>query len=179
MKLLALYAIRFYQRFISPRKGFCCAYASVTGHPSCSALGYRAIRRWGVWRGIGVLDLRLAKCGVAFRRHVQGPLARGARGALGRQGGFADCSCDGPSACELPCDSASGCNLPHLPASCDGASSCEMPSFPNACDSLQVLDCCDCDWRRRKQQDEQYVVIPVRGNVSKHARQAGPSGRSL
>jgi putative component of membrane protein insertase Oxa1/YidC/SpoIIIJ protein YidD len=59
MKTLVFGAIRFCQRALSPHKGFCCADAAVNGHGSCTALCYRAIRRYGVWRGIAVLDKRL------------------------------------------------------------------------------------------------------------------------
>ncbi len=68
MQRLALAAIRFYQRRISPHKGFCCAYRVHTGGASCSTLGYRAIRRFGIWRGLTLLRRRLAKCGVASQR---------------------------------------------------------------------------------------------------------------
>ncbi|MFP5394003.1 MAG: membrane protein insertion efficiency factor YidD, partial [Gammaproteobacteria bacterium] len=59
MKLLALGAIRLYQKFLSPHKGFCCAYAAVSGRASCSVLGYRVIRRHGIWNGLALLDRRL------------------------------------------------------------------------------------------------------------------------
>lgn len=111
MTALALWAIRFYQRVISPRKGFRCAYAAYTGNASCSALGYRAIRRHGLAGGITLLNRRLHKCGVAHERY------RPAMGALlARQAGFcdldcgivdlADLACNGPAncACDLPCD---------------------------------------------------------------------------
>lgn len=159
MKSLALNAIRFYQRFISPHKGFSCAYASVSGHGSCSALGYRAIRRYGVWQGIALLDQRLKKCGVAYRRHCRPIL----KGPLTRQAGFLDCACDMPSSCDLPCDGVSGCHMPHFPDSCD-----EMMRH---CGDAVSCPGCDCDWRRRKQTDDEYVDIPVRGHTADRARQ--------
>lgn len=133
MKNIVLSAIRFYQRSLSPHKGFCCAYAAYSGHASCSVLGYRAIRRLGVWHGMSVLNRRLEKCGIAHRR--QRP------GKLGRQAGFLDCSCD------LPCG-------------------CDLPSGTDVCKSVSDCGSCDCDWRRRRSRDDdQYVVIPARGNV--------------
>lgn len=111
MKSIVLSAIRFYQRVLSPHKGFCCAYAAYTGHASCSALGYRAIRRLGVWHGIAVLNRRLEKCGSAFRRYRPGKLAR--------QAGFLDCGgcdvggCDAPTAGDF-CGNACSCT----PADC-------------------------------------------------------------
>ncbi len=86
MKALALAAIRFYQRYLSPHKGFRCAYAAYTSDRSCSALGYRAIRRFGVLDGIVVLDRRLARCGTAARLVRPAPLR-----ALRHQAGFVDC----------------------------------------------------------------------------------------
>jgi putative component of membrane protein insertase Oxa1/YidC/SpoIIIJ protein YidD len=142
MKLFALLAIRFYQRMISPYKGFCCAYAAYTGHASCSALGYRAIRRYGVVDGIAVLDARLAKCGVAYRRYrPQAPRA------LGSQAGFLDCSCDAGG-----CDSG-GCEMPG-----GGSNGC-LSNASNFCSG--GCDCGSCDWnKKRNNGDEQYVVIP-------------------
>ncbi len=95
---LALGAIRLYQRFISPYKGFCCAYCAYTGNASCSALGYRAVRRFGVWEGIGILRQRLGKCSIAHRRYRP----RAAQRRLARQAGFCDCD----PGCDLPCDTA-------------------------------------------------------------------------
>jgi putative component of membrane protein insertase Oxa1/YidC/SpoIIIJ protein YidD len=93
---LALGAIRLYKRVISPNKGFCCAYCAFTGRASCSALGYRALRRFGVWTGLGILRARLHRCGIAYRRYRP----RAAQRVLRRQAGF--CDCDLP--CDLPCD---------------------------------------------------------------------------
>jgi putative component of membrane protein insertase Oxa1/YidC/SpoIIIJ protein YidD len=69
MKALALALIGLYQRHLSPRKGFCCAYRFHTGAASCSALGHRAIRRHGLRRGLALLDRRLARCALAHRRY--------------------------------------------------------------------------------------------------------------
>jgi putative component of membrane protein insertase Oxa1/YidC/SpoIIIJ protein YidD len=148
MKFFALGATRFYQRFLSPYKGFCCAYASITGHRSCSTLGYRAIRRFGVCHGICLLYKRLHNCGLAYRRHqlqVRQPASR----ALGHQGGFLDCGgCDVPAGCDMPsgCDMPGSCDFP-----CDVPSGCHLPHRPEICGD--ILSCGgggDCDWRRRK-----------------------------
>lgn len=72
MRELALGAIGVYQRYVSPYKGFCCAYRAHTGRAGCSALGARAIRRWGLRRGLAVLRLRLHRCGEVHRRCANG-----------------------------------------------------------------------------------------------------------
>lgn len=138
MRLLALLAIRFYQQFISPYKGFCCAYGVYTGHASCSALGYRAVRRFGVWHGVQVLDGRMAKCGVAHRRVLAAPIQRQA------------------GSCDLPCDaSCFSCDL-------------DLPSPGKTCKALgDFADCADCcDWNRsrKKRREEDDTYIPPRGN---------------
>ncbi|NHZ87961.1 membrane protein insertion efficiency factor YidD [Massilia sp. CCM 8733] len=142
MKTLALSAIGFYQRHLSPYKGFCCAYCAYTGNASCSAFGARAIRRYGVWDGMAVLRGRLRKCGVAYRRYRPPP----PRPLLvkPRQNGDCDLPCDLP--CDRSCDQLSPCNA------CDAVSNC--------------VDAKDCwDWwrdRRKRRQEEELLYIPPR-----------------
>ncbi|MES2323060.1 MAG: membrane protein insertion efficiency factor YidD [Pseudomonadota bacterium] len=107
LKSIFLFAIRFYQRVLSPRKGYCCAYRSHTGNASCSSLGYRAIRRFGVLRGLLMLDARFEKCGIAARRYRPAPRPL----ALRHQSGSCDPGCDIPGECPAedclecePCD---------------------------------------------------------------------------
>lgn len=107
---LALGAIRAYQRHLSPRKGFVCAFRAHTGRDGCSAYGLRVIGRYGLLRGLALLRSRLGDCGrVHFlqqchlhrhRPHAQRHAATAP--PLRRQTGF----CDAPS-CDIP-----GCELP-------------------------------------------------------------------
>ncbi len=76
MRSIALPAIRVYQRHVSPYKGFCCAFGTHLGRASCSNLGFRAIRRYGIVVGVAVLKKRLFLCGVAYRRHGGAPTNR-------------------------------------------------------------------------------------------------------
>jgi len=69
MRSLALKLISGYQSYVSPYKGFSCAYRAHTGSVSCSTLGYRAIRMKGLIIGLGILRERLFMCGVAHRRY--------------------------------------------------------------------------------------------------------------
>ena len=141
MRALALPAIRFYQRRISPYKGFCCAYRSHLGRDSCSELGLRAIRRYGLLKGIAVLRQRLELCGVTFRRHWESARA----------------SQRGSAPCDIPCDcsTGSGCALPNT--------DCKSVSRYVSC-----CDACSCDWpdRKKKREDDKYVYIPP---TRKHA----------
>jgi len=121
----ALAAIRFYQRFVSPHKGFCCALRAATGGASCSAHGHAMIARFGLRRGLALLERRFALCAHAHRRLREAapprppPLAR-----LQRQRG----------ACDLPCD-------------CDG-----VDRMTDLCD---LADCCDWESKRGKRRRQE------------------------
>lgn len=137
MKQLALAMISAYQRYVSPHKGFCCAYRVHTGRKSCSVLGFRAIRRYGLIRGVAVLRRRTYLCGVAHRRY-----ASPRKHVFHAQRGFCDIGCDFP--CDLP--STDGC--------------------PLIGDCLKYCDCGGCDWSsndKKKRSEERYVHIPPHG----------------
>jgi putative component of membrane protein insertase Oxa1/YidC/SpoIIIJ protein YidD len=131
---LILTAITFYQRYLSPHKGFCCAYRVRTGRSSCSVLGFRAVRRYGVFTGLGVLKRRTYLCGVAHRRYSL-PQSR----IFHAQRGFCDVGCDFP--CEIP----------------------SFDSGASLSDCSVCGDCGSCDWpsrNRKKQENEKYLYIP-------------------
>lgn len=132
----ALAAIRAYQRHLSPRKRFCCAYRLHTGRASCSNLGLRVIRRYGVLDGLALLRQRLYLCGVTYRRHSP----QGRYRPL-RQQGFCDVGCDVPV--DVDCDVCGN----------------------RSCNALDILSNCGncCSWEtfnRRPNDKEQFVYIP-------------------
>ena len=138
MRGFALTVIRFYQRYISPYKGFRCAYSMHTGCASCSALGYRAVRRHGVIGGLSILRERAYRCGVAHRRYSDRP-----HRPIRSQRGDCDLGCDAPGDC--------GVDLP------SGRSVSRVFDFVSCC------DCGSCDWSDRKRQksnEEKHVYIP-------------------
>jgi putative component of membrane protein insertase Oxa1/YidC/SpoIIIJ protein YidD len=96
MKQLALAAITLYQRYLSPLKGYSCAFRVHTGRDGCSAYGKRVISRHGLRVGLILLDRRLAACCDVHHRYQQfhpKPIMTTRRQA---QAGFVDCSCDLP-----------------------------------------------------------------------------------
>jgi putative component of membrane protein insertase Oxa1/YidC/SpoIIIJ protein YidD len=140
---IALRAIAAYQRYISPFKGFCCAYRFHTGCASCSQLGFRAIRRYGLGAGLQVLRSRLQRCGVAHRRFSPASAPRN------RQAGFCDLSCD------LPCN---GADADCACTACDVFSNCGGPF--------------DCGGRKARSSDkDEYVHIPP--DTRRHRRPIG------
>ena len=54
-----------YQRYVSPRKGYCCAYRACTGGRSCSSYAKRSIARAGLVGGLVLLRRRLKSCAIA------------------------------------------------------------------------------------------------------------------
>lgn len=106
MRRLLLGLIALYQRHVSPRKGYGCAYRLHCGGAGCSGLGFRAIRWKGAWAGLFLLRERLARCAAV---HAQ---AHPARRMPSLQRG--DCDCGG---CDVP--GVDGCDLGDACDCCD------------------------------------------------------------
>ncbi|HEU4816118.1 membrane protein insertion efficiency factor YidD [Janthinobacterium sp.] len=96
-----LLGIRAYQRYLSPWKGFTCAYRVLAGRDSCSAYGYRVIERHGLRVGLPLLQRRLRACSERHRQY-QALHARGRSARYRAQAGHCDlpvtdcgdCACD-------------------------------------------------------------------------------------
>ena len=149
LRPLALLLIRGYQRYLSPRKGFSCAYRLHRGGHSCSAHGYHAISKHGFFLGMRLLRLRLDRCAWANHMHRSAKVASVdalIASKMTAQGGFVDgcdaSGCDAPDCgspdCSLDCQSLD-CSPHHL--------SCDALDFMGACDGglLANADCDDCD----------------------------------
>lgn len=76
-KHLAVGGIELYQRYISPYKGYRCAYGVHVGGPSCSEYGKRAISDNGVMVGTVLLFRRFQECGQAAMRARNNPVRAG------------------------------------------------------------------------------------------------------
>ncbi|MBE3023147.1 membrane protein insertion efficiency factor YidD [Janthinobacterium sp. BJB1] len=107
-KHLALWAIRAYRRYLSPWKGFSCAYRVLTGRDSCSAYGYKVIVRHGLRPGWALLQRRLRACGERHRQHLA--LHPQARRSPRRQAQAGYCDCDAPLL-DCACDCADVANM--------------------------------------------------------------------
>ncbi|MEO0749065.1 MAG: membrane protein insertion efficiency factor YidD [Pseudomonadota bacterium] len=62
----ALFAIFIYQRWLSPHKGFRCAYSVLHGGTGCSGFVKACIREHGVWRAIPMARGRFRQCTAAY-----------------------------------------------------------------------------------------------------------------
>ncbi|MEI8381254.1 MAG: membrane protein insertion efficiency factor YidD [Planctomycetota bacterium] len=59
--------ISFYQRFLSPHKGFCCAHRVLHGGPSCSVVVESILLERGAWSSWKDIWLRFRECQTAAR----------------------------------------------------------------------------------------------------------------
>ncbi len=66
LRQLASTSIIGYQRYLSPYKGFCCAYHHETGKDSCSAYALRVVRRKGALALFTALPRQFARCREAY-----------------------------------------------------------------------------------------------------------------
>jgi len=63
---MALGGIWAYQQYISPNKGFRCAYSVHHGGTGCSGYAKRAIRNRGLWRALPDIRQRFRDCHAAY-----------------------------------------------------------------------------------------------------------------
>lgn len=147
MKTLILFLIKFYQRYLSPYKGFVCAYHKYTGRASCSTFGYRVIRRFGIWQGFSLLQNRLDRCANIHRQHQVSSLQKSHT-----QAGFIDVCCEGCNVTDI-----GDCNTINI-SDCNpiDANHCEYSSvdiMEQGCDA--IIDANPCFGRRRKKDYDQ------------------------
>jgi putative component of membrane protein insertase Oxa1/YidC/SpoIIIJ protein YidD len=119
---VACWMITQYQRHLSPRKGFRCAYRVLYGRSSCSQFAKRAIQRLGILSGLRLLRRRFGRCHTARQvldYETRRPKPRQDRfaGLLGcEQGCSPACddadvvACLGEIAFRGCCEAASGCH---------------------------------------------------------------------
>jgi len=60
--------IIFYQKYISPHKGYCCAYRAYSGNASCSEYAKIAIKKNGFIKAIPSIKKQFLKCKIAFEK---------------------------------------------------------------------------------------------------------------
>ena len=138
MKTFVLAMIMAYQKYISPKKGFSCAYRLRYGGSGCSGVGLRLIRRYGVFSGCFLLRKRLARCKFAANEIRQIVIQRQNGFAVSQRG---DC---------IPID----CCIPDI-GECGTLT--EQSELGSKCETLfDVAECgCDCsDWLGQNQSEK-------------------------
>lgn len=98
-------AIGAYRRYLSPYKGFCCAYRRVTGRRSCSAYALAIVQRIGALALVQALPRQFARCKAAYARWLARPDQPAQRRKQRRHwSDYCDCSGCPWDCAELPCD---------------------------------------------------------------------------
>ena len=110
----ALAAIGGYQRHLSPRKGYACAFRVAHGGTGCSGFAKAAIADLGVWRAVPVIRKRFADCRDAAEELRE---AR-RKGKKGRWYDYCDCA----GGCDMP--STRGCGKIDTTPDCDCTPDC-------------------------------------------------------
>ena len=147
-KHAALAGIYGYQRWISPRKGFRCAYSVRHGGTGCSGYAKHAIRDHGLWRAVPLIRARFEDCKTAAQAFAaergESEEDRKKRRADRRDG----CVTCGDAACAVPLgcgfgSAASGATRdPGDGSACD-VNPCDGDIGCSGCDACNV-DICSC-----------------------------------
>jgi uncharacterized protein len=136
MKKPVLLAIIAYQRYVSPYKGFHCAFHAHTGRETCSGYGYRVFARYGTVRGWGLLRRRFGACSAAAQV-LQAEAGARKVAASNRQAGFLDYG-----GCDVP-----GCDVPD----------CKLSKAGDVCDCLgNILDIFDIADEAKKRSKKEW-----------------------
>jgi uncharacterized protein len=117
---LSLAAIGGYQRHLSPRKGYACAYRIAHGGTGCSGFAKQAIHDAGLVAALPLIRARFAACRDAAKELREAPAARD---KSRKQGCGSGCDCTGCS--DIPCGHGHGCDL--TPDDCTAAPDCCSP----------------------------------------------------
>ena len=71
MRRLSLTLISFYQRRLSPYKGFCCAHHALTGEPSCSEFARITITERGLIKSLPLIAGQFTACRESLEKLKQ------------------------------------------------------------------------------------------------------------
>lgn len=102
LKYIAVFFINLYQKYVSPYKGFRCAYASIYGGDSCSQAVKKILLDEGVVKGFYSSQSRFRNCRNANEERRKR-----------RREDACDCLSEGF------CQATEGCDLPSCDIPCD------------------------------------------------------------
>ena len=120
MALFYRFCIRFYQKYISPYKGFRCAHSVLHGGPGCSGAVLTIVEDKGLIRGFPQIRARFQSCKAAY---------------LSIQKDKEKKPGDRKSYCTEACDCGSDL------ASCSDGNKCLGSISPSDCGPCDVGDC--------------------------------------
>lgn len=178
LKRLALLTIGLYQRYLSPRKGYPCAYRVRAGGMGCSGFGKHAIRKHGLFLGLVLLRRRTAKCAWQAQQHTsrQNQATNNHRfklqnyGRFSNQAGSVDCDCNG---CDTP-----DCDFPDLGCGNSRSSSTKAAStcgFISDC-GTGCNSCGDSSRSGAKREEKRLSRVRQRQDKSRSRKKSADGG---
>ncbi|EIJ43278.1 hypothetical protein BegalDRAFT_2427 [Beggiatoa alba B18LD] len=137
--------IRVYQQYISPYKGFRCAYAVKHQDLSCSEYARVTLLQSGTRQSFSLIQQRFHDCKLAAEalekeRKAKKSQRKHAQEKDNNRCDGIDCNCsDLPDVSQFACKS---CHKPEIPS----CKSCDMPDLH--CGGMDVAHCdaCSCSW---------------------------------
>ncbi|SHF19760.1 Haemolytic domain-containing protein [Litoreibacter ascidiaceicola] len=150
---MALGGIWAYQQYLSPSKGFRCAYSVRHGGTGCSGYAKHAIRDLGLWRALPAIRERFRDCRTAHLAIKaacvcnQAPLDEDERAELERR------RRDDKWYNKYDCCSAGACECGSAPFGCFGRAGASKAAASKGCDvnpcdgdiGFGGCDCASCD----------------------------------
>jgi putative component of membrane protein insertase Oxa1/YidC/SpoIIIJ protein YidD len=150
------FAIRDYQRYISPHKGFSCAHRKLHGEASCSGYFRESVANEGLSKSLQLFPDRLAECKEAYlilqsqklASQKEDPKKAKSKKEKTKEASSTekhDCNCEDAIDAIDCCDSLTSNNSLNCDTNGDGVcnagdcSGCD----PGCCD---VSGCCDCSF---------------------------------
>lgn len=100
------YLIQFYQKYISPYKGFRCAHGAYYGGDSCSGAVSKIIRRKGLINGFQAIKNQFSRCSHAYSKLKQKIPNRRVNQGQTQEYSTSDCAfigLEGANCAQLPC----------------------------------------------------------------------------
>ena len=106
------YLIHFYQKYISPYKGFRCAHGAYYGGDSCSGAVSKIIRRKGLINGFTAIKNQFRRCSHAYMK-IKEKVARTKKNTYGNTQEYSQSDCIslglyGGNCAQLPCACLAG-----------------------------------------------------------------------
>jgi len=121
LKYFVIAVIVFYQKYLSPYKGYSCAHAAYYRGDSCSTAISKIIRRQGLIAGWPAIKQQFTRCSHAYERYIEDDRKK-KKPKRSKKQGRCERYCDGlpceiinclpvksckgfdSDACDLPCD---------------------------------------------------------------------------
>ncbi len=135
MKLLSSWSIRFYQKFISPHKGYCCAYGVLHRGDSCSEVIRKRILEDGLFRTVPKIKEQFKKCRSALEE-LEEWKERKKKNESSQADDYSDIG-DDDNSCTINNRCGTRRNQGKI---CDGCGVFDVCDFTDGCDLFDVCD---------------------------------------